>query len=294
MKIKTSLGDRLFMGVVYLIVFACAFMCLYPLYLVLINSFSDPNAVANGETFIWIKDFTIEGYKLAFEDDSILRGYANSLYYLVAGTLLNLLLTIPAAYAFSKKRLMGRSLFMTAMVITMYFSGGTVPTYLVIKDLGLLDTTAVVLLSGGITTTNLIIARTFFQTGVPQELEEAAQIDGASTIQVFLKIILPLSKAMIGVITLYYAVARWNAYTSSLYYQPMNSDMWPLQMVLRRILLLTKQLANMDPEMAEYYAQLANQMKYAVVVIASAPLLIIYPFIQKYFDKGVMMGSVKG
>ena len=294
MKIKTSLGDRLFMGLVYLIVFACAFMCLYPLYLVLINSFSDPNAVANGETFIWIKDFTIEGYKLAFEDDSILRGYANSLYYLVAGTLLNLLLTIPAAYAFSKKRLMGRSLFMTAMVITMYFSGGTVPTYLVIKDLGLLDTTAAVLLSGGITTTNLIIARTFFQTGVPQELEEAAQIDGASTIQVFLKIILPLSKAMIGVITLYYAVARWNAYTSSLYYQPMNSDMWPLQMVLRRILLLTKQLAGMDPELAEYYAQLANQMKYAVVVIASAPLLIIYPFIQKYFDKGVMMGSVKG
>ncbi|MBE6920647.1 MAG: carbohydrate ABC transporter permease [Ruminococcaceae bacterium] len=294
MKIKTSLGDRLFMGVVYLIVFACAFLCLYPLYLVLINSFSDPNAVANGETFIWIKDFTIEGYKLAFEDDSILRGYANSLYYLVAGTLLNLLLTIPAAYAFSKKRLMGRSFFMTAMVITMYFSGGTVPTYLVIKDLGLLDTTAAVLLSGGITTTNLIIARTFFQTGVPQELEEAAQIDGASTIQVFLKIILPLSKAMIGVITLYYAVARWNAYTSSLYYQPMNSDMWPLQMVLRRILLLTKQLAGMDPEMAEYYAQLANQMKYAVVVIASAPLLIIYPFIQKYFDKGVMMGSVKG
>lgn len=294
MKIKTSFGDRVFMGLVYLVVFACAFMCLYPLYLVLINSFSDPNAVADGQTFLWIKDFTIEGYKLAFEDNSIVRGYANSLYYLIVGTLVNLVLTIPAAYAFSKKRLMGRNFLMTAMVFTMYFSGGTVPTYLVIKDLGLLDTTAVILLSGGITTTNLIIARTFFQTGVPQELEEAAQIDGASTIQVFLKIILPLSKAMIGVITLYYAVGRWNAYTSSLYYQPMNSDMWPLQMVLRRILLLTKQLANMDPEMAEYYAQLANQMKYAVVVIASAPLLIIYPFIQKYFDKGVMMGSVKG
>ncbi|MBE6957886.1 MAG: carbohydrate ABC transporter permease [Ruminococcaceae bacterium] len=294
MKVRESIGDRLFMTLVYIVVFACAFICLYPLYLVLINSFSDPNAVANGETFLWIADFTIEGYKLAFEDNSIVRGYANSLYYLVVGTLLNLLLTIPAAYALSKKRLMGRRVFMTAMVITMYFSGGTVPTYLVIKDLGLLDTWAVVLLSAGINTSNLIIARTFFQNSVPQELEEAAQIDGASTMQIFMRIILPLSKAMIGVITLYYAVGRWNAYTSSLYYQPMNSDMWPLQMVLRRILLLTKQNAGMDPEMAEYYAQLANQMKYAVVVIASAPLLIIYPFIQKYFDKGIMMGSVKG
>lgn len=294
MKVRESLGDRLFLGLVYLIVFACAFMCLYPLYLVLINSFSDPESVANGETFLWIADFTIEGYKLAFEDNSLVRGYANSLYYLVAGTLLNLMLTIPAAYALSKKRLMGRRFFLTAMVITMYFSGGTVPTYLVIKEMGLLDTTAVVLLSAGITTSNLIIARTFFQTGVPQELEEAAQIDGASTLQVFWKIILPLSKAMIGVITLYYAVGRWNAYTSSLYYQPMNDDMWPLQMILRRILLLTKQNAGMDPEMADYYAELANQMKYAVVVIASAPLLIIYPFIQKYFDKGIMMGSVKG
>ena len=294
MKVRESLGDRLFMTLVYIVVFACAFMCLYPLYLVLINSFSNPNAVANGETFLWIADFTIEGYKLAFEDNSIVRGYANSLYYLVVGTLLNLLLTIPAAYALSKKRLMGRRVFMTAMVITMYFSGGTVPTYLVIKDLGLLDTSAVVLLSAGITTSNLIIARTFFQNSVPQELEEAAQIDGASTMQIFMRIILPLSKAMIGVITLYYAVGRWNAYTSSLYYQPMNSDMWPLQMILRRILLLTKQNINMDPELAEYYAQVANQMKYAVVVIASAPLLIIYPFIQKYFDKGIMMGSVKG
>ena len=294
MKIRESTMDRIFMAIVYFVAFLCAFICLYPLYLVVINSFSDPDAVANGETFFWIADFTMEGYELAFSDDSLIRGYANSLFYLLAGTMVNLLLTIPAAYALSKKRLMGRNGFMMFLLITMYFSGGTIPTFIVVKDLGLLDTPWAVILSTGISTSNLIIARTFFQTSIPAELEESAGIDGASTIQTLLQIVLPLSKALIGVITLYYAVARWNEYTSALYYQPTASDMWPLQLVLRKILLQTKQLANYDPELAEYYAELANQMKYAVVVIASAPLLIVYPFVQKYFDKGVMMGSLKG
>lgn len=294
MKIRESLWDRIFMAVVYFVVFACAFICLYPLYLVVINSFSDPDAVANGETFFWIADFTMEGYELAFSNDDLIRGYANSLFYLVAGTLMNLILTIPAAYALSKKRLMGRGFFMVFLLITMYVSGGTIPTFIVVKNLGLLDTRWAVILSSGIATSNLIIARTFFQSSIPAELEESAEIDGATTMQTFIKIVLPLSKAMLGVITLYYAVGRWNEYISALYYQPTADEMWPLQMVLRRILLLTKQLANYNPELAEYYAELANQMKYAVVVIASAPLLIVYPFIQKYFDKGVMMGSLKG
>lgn len=294
MKIRESLWDRIFMVVVYFVVFACAFICLYPLYLVVINSFSDPDAVANGEAFFWIADFTMEGYELAFSNDDLIRGYANSLFYLVAGTLMNLILTIPAAYALSKKRLMGRGFFMVFLLITMYVSGGTIPTFIVVKNLGLLDTRWAVILSSGIATSNLIIARTFFQSSIPSELEESAEIDGASTMQTLIKIVLPLSKALIGVITLYYAVGRWNEYISALYYQPTADEMWPLQMVLRRILLQTKQLANYNPELAEYYAELANQMKYAVVVIASAPLLIVYPFIQKYFDKGVMMGSLKG
>ena len=294
MKIRGSFWDRVFITVVYIIVFLCALICLYPLYLVLINSFSDPDAVANGWTFFWIADFTLEGYELAFSDDSLMRGYANSLFYLIVGTLVNLLLTIPAAYALSKKRLVGRNFFTVFLLITMYFSGGTIPSYIVVKEIGLLDTPWAIILSSGIATTNLIIARTFFQSSIPRELEEAAEIDGASTIQTFLRIVLPLSKAMMGVITLYYAVGRWNEYTSALYYQPTASELWPLQMVLRRILIQTKQLAQYDPDLAEYYAELANQMKYAVVVIASAPLLIVYPFIQKYFDKGVMMGSLKG
>lgn len=294
MKIRGSFVDRAFITFVYIVVFLCALLCLYPLYLVLINSFSDPDAVANGRTFFWIADFTLEGYELAFSDESLVRGYGNSLFYLVLGTLVNLLLTIPAAYALSKKRLMGRNFFTLFLLITMYFSGGTIPTYIVVKGIGLLDTPWAIIFASGLSTSNLIIARTFFQSSIPQELEEAAQIDGASTIQTFMRIVLPLSKAMIGVITLYYAVGRWNEYTTALYYQPTASEMWPLQLVLRRILIQTKQLAEYDPELAEYFAELANQMKYAVVVIASAPLLIIYPFIQKYFDKGIMMGSLKG
>lgn len=286
--------DRIVTILIYAFVILCAIICLYPLYLVFINSFSDPIQVASGKVLFWIKGFTLDGYKLALEDSSIVTGYLNSLFYLVAGTALNLLLTIPAAYALSKSRLFGRKTISLLFIFTMYFSGGTIPTYLVFRGLGLLNTRWAVLLSGAVSTSNLIIARTFFSSSVPKELEEAAEIDGASTLQTFLKVVLPLSKAMIGVLTLYYAVARWNSYIPSLYYQARSPEMWPLQMVLRKILLLATKVVEYDPELADYYASLANQMKYAVVVLASVPLLVIYPFVQKYFDKGIMMGSLKG
>lgn len=294
MKIHETKWDRLVTGIIYLLVFLCAIICIYPLYLVLINSFSDPIQVASGNVLLWIKGFTLDGYKMALEDSSIVTGYLNSLFYLIAGTTVNLLLTIPAAYALSKNRLFGRKTISLLIIFTMYFSGGTIPTYLVFRGLGLLNTRWAVLLSGAVSTSNLIIARTFFANSVPKELEEAAEIDGASTLQTFLQVVLPLSKAMIGVLTLYYAVARWNSYIPSLYYQARSPEMWPLQMILRKILLLANKVAEFDPEMADYYASLANQMKYAVVVLASVPLLVIYPFIQKYFDKGIMMGSLKG
>lgn len=294
MKIYETKWDRIVTGVIYLLVFFCAIICIYPLYLVLINSFSDPIQVASGNVLLWIKGFTLDGYKMALEDSSIVTGYLNSLFYLIAGTTVNLLLTIPAAYALSKNRLLGRKTISLLIIFTMYFSGGTIPTYLVFRSLGLLNTRWAVLLSGAVSTSNLIIARTFFANSVPKELEEAAEIDGASTLQTFLQVVLPLSKAMIGVLTLYYAVARWNSYIPSLYYQARSPEMWPLQMILRKILLLASKVAEFDPEMADYYASLANQMKYAVVVLASVPLLVIYPFIQKYFDKGIMMGSLKG
>ena len=294
MRIKESFGDRVFGIVVNILLALCVLACAYPIYLVLINSFSDANMVSKGEIWWRPVGFTLDAYKEVFKNKDILQGYANSLYYTVVGTALNMLLTIPAAYALSKPQLVGRNVVMKLLVFTMYFSGGLVPHYILMQGMGLLNTRMAVLVVGAVATTNLIIARTFFSSSIPKELVEAAEIDGCSELQTFLKIVLPLSKAMLSVIMLYYAVARWNNFTSSLYYQPLASEMQPLQMVLRNILITMQNNAELSAEEADYYAKLANMIKYAVIVVASLPLLIVYPFIQKYFEKGVMMGSVKG
>ena len=291
---SSRVGDKTFDIGIYIISGLIALLCLYPLYLVLINSFSDPFAVARGEVFLTPKGFSFDAYIQAFKNGDIMRGYANSLFYLIFGVIINMVLTIPAAYALSKPHMKGRNLLMMMIVFTMYFSGGLIPHYLMVRDMGLINTRAIVLLEGAVVTTNLIIARTFFASSVPRELEEAAEIDGCSGTQVFFKIVLPLSKAMLGVILLYYAVGRWNNYTSSLYYQPRADELHSLQMVIKKMVLQMQAAANAESEMAEYYANLFNQIKYSVIVIASLPLLILYPFLQKYFEKGVMIGSVKG
>ena len=293
-KAVFQMGDKMFDVLMYIISLICTLICLYPLYLVVINSFSSPYAVAAGKVYLVPVGFSLDSYKEVFADSSIMRGYANSIFYTVVGTLLNLVLTLPAGYALAKKRMVGRNLIMLMIVFTMYFSGGLVPFFLVMRGLGLLNTRSAILLGTAVNATNLIVARTFFASSVPTELEEAAEIDGCSIPQTFLKIVLPLSKAMIGVITLYYAVARWNNYTGSLYFQPMKKEYHSLQMVLRNLLNQVQSAANAEFEIAEYYAKMFNQIKYSVIVIASLPFMILYPFLQKYFDTGVMMGSVKG
>ncbi len=294
MKIKDTFGDKVLNLIIYTVVGALVLIVIYPLWLVLINSFSDANAVSMGKVKILPVGFNLDAYIQTFKYNGIVTGYLNSLYYTIVGTAMNMVLTIPSAYALSKRNLKGRGILMGLFMFTMYFSGGLIPTYILIKNLGLMNTRGAVLWVSGLSVYNMIVARSFFESGVPKELEEAAEIDGCSPLQTFVRIVLPLSKAMLGVIMLYYAVAHWNAFTSSLYYQVMAEELWPLQMVLRKLIMMAQNAVSLQGEDAIYYADLLNKIKYSVIVVASVPMLVLFPFVQKYFDKGVMLGSVKG
>ena len=279
------------------IYFIAAFLFLivaYPLILVVSCSISDPGLVATGQVLFWPKGINMEGYKQLMNNPNILIGYSNTIFYTVFGTLVNLAVTIPAGYVLSKTMVPGTKLFTGLFMFTMYFSGGMIPTFLLVNKLGLYNTRAVLLILGAFSTYNCIICRSFF-VGLPTELEEAARIDGCSPLGTFFKVVLPLSKALLGVMVLYFGVVHWNGYFNAMIY--INEDVkQPLQVFLRRILVLAQISANMD-EAGDYAAHLADMealIRYAVIVVSSAPLLILYPFLQKYFDKGVLIGSVKG
>ena len=279
------------------IYFIAAFLFLivaYPLILVVSCSISDPGLVATGQVLFWPKGINMEGYKQLLNNPNILIGYGNTIFYTVFGTLVNLAVTIPAGYVLSKTMVPGTKLFTGLFMFTMYFSGGMIPTFLLVNKLGLYNTRAVLLILGAFSTYNCIICRSFF-VGLPTELEEAARIDGCSPLGTFFKVVLPLSKALLGVMVLYFGVGHWNGYFNAMIY--INEDAkQPLQVFLRRILVLAQISANMD-EAGDYAAHLADMealIRYAVIVVSSAPLLILYPFLQKYFDKGVLIGSVKG
>ena len=295
MKIKDSFGDRAFNAFCYIVVVLVCLICIYPLWLVLIYSMSDPEAVNAGRVWLWPVSLNFDAYKEVFRRDDLMKGYFNTITQTLFGTSVNMILTIPAAYALSKSRLKGRNLYMGLIVFTMYFSGGLIPNFINIKNLGLLNTWWVFGLVGAVSAYNLIVARTFFASGVPHELEEAAEIDGCSTAGIFFKIVLPLSKAMLGVIMLYYLVAHWNNFATALYYTPQSTEYWPLQMVIRNMLRTLNQMIGSGSEEALlYYSKIYDMIKYAVVVVAALPVLVIYPFLQKYINKGVMLGSVKG
>ena len=296
-KKRISLFDLVNNMLVILITFVLA----YPLYFCIIASFSDPEKVALGQTLIWVKDFTLEAYKNIMNETQLWVGYKNTLIYTFFGTLYNLVLTIPAAYVLSKKNLPFHGLLSWFFFLTMYLSGGMIPTYLLIKSLKLLNNPLVMIIGSGVSAYNLIVARQYFSSSIPNELYEAAYIDGASEWKAFTNIAIPLSKPILAVLSLYYGVSHWNSYYNALLYL-YKEEYHPLQLVLKKILINNQNTFMMDDlgtsiETMKYLiekARMAQGMKYSIIFIASAPLLILYPFLQKYFTKGIMIGSVKG
>ncbi len=293
-KIRTARADKIYYCIVYTVVLLLLIVVLYPLIYVLSASFSSPQAVTANKVILWPVDFSLRGYKAVFDYDSVWIGYRNTLFYTVAGTSLNLFLTMSAAYALSCKKLPGIKIFSFLFTFILIFSGGLVPTYLLMKNLGLVNTWAAMIFPHAINVTYLIIARTFLN-GIPAELYEAAQIDGCSYTRYFFKIVLPLSKAIIAVLVLYYAVGHWNSYFNALIYLS-NKMLFPLQLYLREILVMNSidSSALLDPEALEAMQGMQDLLKYSLIVVATVPILCIYPFLQKYFAKGVMVGSLKG
>jgi putative aldouronate transport system permease protein len=261
---------------------------------ILANSFSSPQAVTAGQVFLWPVDFTLKGYETVLSDPQVLTGYANSLFYMVAGTFISTTLTICLAWPLSRRTFMGRNVIMTVILFTMLFSGGLIPTYLVVQHLGMLDTRWSLLLPQAIAVWQVIIARTFFRSAVPEELVEAASLDGASDLRFLWSVVLPLSKPLIAVIALMYAIGQWNGYFDAMLYLK-SSDLFPLQLVLRNILVLNATNGGTNDLAAQAQNQeLVNLLKYSLIVITSVPVLVIYPFVARYFNKGVLIGSVKG
>lgn len=301
-KMKKKKHFSLFDFVNISLLLVLALICLYPLYYTVIASFSDYLPVATGKVYLWPVGFQLTAYEAVFENTEIWIGYRNTILYTVLGTAFNLILTIPTAYVMSKKKMFGHNLFTWYFLITMYFSGGMVPTYLLYKDLGLINNPLVMIVTGGLSIYNMIVTRTYFSNNIPDSLYEAGRIDGSSELGLFFRIALPLSGPILAVMALYYAVGHWNSYFNAMMYLS-KKDYHPLSLVLRRILILNESalsedlLGMLDPATIADMARRANMavvMKYALVLISSAPMLIAYPFVQKYFVKGMMIGSVKG
>lgn len=270
------------------------FVTAYPLYYVVIASFSDPSALARQSGAMWLplEPFTSNAYKIVFEHPQIFTGFRNTLFVLVVGLIINMTLTMAGGYFLCIKGPGLKNAISFMIIFTMYFSGGLVPTYLNVKDLGLMDSLWALILPGAINTTNLIIMKSAFAS-IPDSLEESARLDGASYLQILVKIMIPLSKATIAVLVLYYGVAHWNSWFNASIYL-MDSNLYPLQLVTRNILNLTQMAEMMSGTGVDEMAETANLIKYALIVVTTVPVLVLYPFLQKYFTKGVMVGAIKG
>lgn len=292
---RTKRRPRVTVAEVILYAFAVLFLIaiIYPIYFIVIASFSDPSSVANGQVWVFPKGFTLEGYRELLRHENIWIGYRNTILYTVVGTLFGLVVNISAAYALSRKDLVGRKFFSLFFIFTMFFSGGLIPTFLTIRDFHLYNTFLVMVLPFSVVVFDMIVARTFFQTSIPGDLWEAAQIDGCGNLRYFVLIVLPLSKAIIAVLGLWIAVGYWNSYFNALIYLK-DPNLYPLQLILRNILITNQMQSGMGTgEAAQVALRLANLMRYSVIIIATIPIMCVYPFIQKYFNQGVMIGAVK-
>lgn len=298
--VKETRRDKIFLAINYTFVMFAFLIVLYPLIYILSASISDPKLVGSGEMWLLPKGITFEGYIRVFENENIWNGYLNTIIYTVVGTMINLVVTLPAAYALSRKDFYGRGFFTAMFMVTMFFSGGMVPSYLLVKQLGMIDTIWALVIPGAVSIWNLIVCRTFFQSSIPKELQEAAQIDGCTNMRLFIKIVLPLSMPIIAVMALFYGVGHWNSYFSALIYLN-DAAKYPLQLVLRQILVLQQMSAQgggmIDGSTATALnnkAEIAALVRYSTIIVATIPIIAVYPFLQRYFVQGVMIGSVKG
>lgn len=288
-----STGDKIFtiltvgLGLLMLII------AFYPMWFVLIASVSDQAAVYAGEALLLPANPNVDGYRKILEDSRILTGYRNTIFYTILGTFISLAVTIPAGYALSRKDLVGRNVFSLFFVFTMFFSGGLIPTFLNINNLGMYNTVWALVIPFCMSVYYLIIVRTYFSTSIPDDLLEAAQVDGCNNTRFFFQIVLPSSKAILAVMSLYYAVGNWNSYFNAMIYIK-SDNLKPLQLVLRDILLNNQALITTSGTAAAELQKVADAIKYASIVVSTVPMLLVYPLIQKYFDKGVMIGAVKG
>ncbi len=293
-KIKLSRSDKVFYAITYTIVGLLGLIVLYPMLYVVAASMSSADALISGKVWLWPVDISFDGYKAVLKSSDVWLGYANTIFYTVVGTIINVAITLMCAYPLSRKELFGRNVITFLFSFTMLFGGGLIPNYLLVKSLGLVNTRWALILPSAMSVYNMIVARTFIQTSIPGELLESARLDGCDDLQYFFKVVLPLSKAIIAVLTLWYAVGHWNAYFNAFIYLS-DKMLYPLQIFLRDILISNKMSSDLnDPELANQLRTVQMTLKYALIVVSTAPLYLFYPFTQKYFQKGVMIGSVKG
>jgi multiple sugar transport system permease protein/putative aldouronate transport system permease protein len=294
-KIGHSKGDRAFYAINDFFLLLALLVVLYPIVYILSSSFSSGSAVSTGRVVLWPVDFSLEGYKTTFAYPTIVTGFRNTFFYMITGTVINLFMTVLAAYPLSRSKMKGRGLIMFLFTFTMIFSGGLIPDYMLMQRLHLVNTRWAMLIPGAIGVFNLIICRTFFQSNIPEELYESASIDGCNHFRFLRSVVIPLSKPILAVLTLYYAVGHWNAYFNAFIYLSDRSK-FPLQIVLREILVMNQvdPSAVFDPELEASRYGLADLLKYSLIVVSTVPFMVAYPFVAKHFVKGALSGAIKG